>query len=233
MGLRILVVEDEVLISETIKLLLEEQGHLVQDSCISYEEAIEAYQKEKPDMVILDVRLYGQKSGIDFANYLLNQPEETPFIYLTSQYDRRIFELALETNPYGYLAKPIQKASLWTTVETAYQRFKERNNESENPEITVFDGQKNHRIKEEEIVWIKSDHVYAKVHLLDDRQILTRKPLSKFRDQISGKWLFQCHRSYIINIRHVSSWDNQAVTMVDGETIPVSRSKRQTLIDML
>lgn len=231
MPLRILIVEDEVLIAETIKLLLELQGHEVPDICISYEEAVAAYHKEKPDLVILDIRLYGDKSGIDFANFLQNQAETTPFIYLTAQYDRRIFNLALETTPYGYLAKPIQKESLWTTIETAYQIHQQ--GKAPDLELTIFDGQKNHRVKDKEIICIKSDHVYANVHLVDGRKIVTRTPLGQFLQNIQSKLLFQCHRSYIINTKHVNSWDNDTVTLVDGQKIPVSRSKRQVLMTLL
>lgn len=231
MSLRILIVEDEILIAETIKLYLEEQGHQVLDICISYEEAVDSFHQQRPDMVVLDIRLYGPKSGIDFANFLQEQSEKTAFIYLTSQHDRRIFDLALETTPYGYLAKPIQKESLWTTVETAYRLFKD----DSPPTITytLFDGQKKHKVNEREIVCVKSDHIYSNVHLVDGRKIVTRKPLSQFLKHIQSQLLFRCHRSFIINTLHVNDWDNNSVTLVNGEIIPVSRSKRDILGKML
>ena len=223
--------EDEVLIAETIKLFLAEQGHHILDICISYEEALEAYQRDRPDLVILDIRLYGQKSGIDFANFLQEQPEKTPFIYLTSQHDRRIFDLALETTPYGYLGKPMQKETLWTTVETAYRLYQEGTPPTIT--LTLFDGQKNHRVDEREIVCVKSDHVYSNVHLVDGRKIITRQPLGQFLENIKTRLLFQCHRSFIINTQHVSDWDNNNVTLVNGEVVPVSRSKRELLNSLL
>lgn len=231
MSLKILIVEDEVLIAETIKLFLEERDYLVSDICISYEEALHSYQEQKPDLVILDIRLYGPKSGIDFAKFLLEQPQKTPFIYLTSQYDKRILDLALETTPYGYLAKPVQKESLWTTVATAYRRFQLVNNSSE--ELTVFDGQKHHRITTTEILSIKSEHVYANINLVDGRRIVIRKSLSQFLEQIHDKLLFQCHRSFIINTKHVYSWNSDTVTLINGEIVPVSRSKKQLLMELL
>ncbi len=231
MPLRILIVEDEVLIAETIKLYLEEQGHQVQDICISYEEAVESYLKNKPDLIILDIRLYGANSGIDYAHFLQDQSEKTPFIFLTSQHDRRIFDLALETSPHGYLAKPIQKESLWTTVETAYQLFKK----GEKPIITftLFDGQKKYKVDEREIVCVKSDHIYSNVHLVDGRKIVTRKPLSQFLKHIQSQLLFRCHRSFIINTLHVNDWDNNSVTLVNGDVVPVSRSRRDMLMELL
>lgn len=231
MLLRILIVEDEILIAETIKLYLQEQGHTVQNICISYDEAVTAYQKEQPDLVLLDIRLYGKKSGIDFAKFLLEQEEKTPFIYLTSHYESRVLDIALETQPMGYLAKPIQKQSLWTTVMNAY-RLANAKQEAEK-EMVLFDGQTNHKVKDKEIVFIKSDHVYANVHLLNGRKIITRKPLGQILDQIRSKFLFQCHRSYIINIEQISSWGKDTLTLMNGSKVPVSRSKKQMLLDYL
>ena len=231
MSLRILIVEDEVLIAETIKLQLEEQGHIIQDICISYDEAISAYQQQRPDLVILDIRLYGSKSGIDVATYLCAQPQKTPFIYLTSQHDRRIADLALETTPYGYLAKPIQKESLWTTVAAAYKRFQSESLLEK--ELTIYDGQKKYKIKEREIVYIKSDHIYANILLANGKTIITRKPLSHFLQLLKSNLLIQCHRSYIVNKEYIDRWNSDSAYLVNGEVVPISRSKRQILLSQL
>ncbi len=229
--LRILIVEDEVLIAEVIKLYLEEHKYSVQEICISYEDAVAAYQREQPDLVLLDIRLYGQKSGIDFAHFLQKQPIKTPFIYLTSQHDRRIFNLALETVPFGYLTKPIQKAALWTSIETAYHLHQK--SKSSDIILTLFDGQKKHRVNDKEIVCVKSDHVYSNVHLLNGDKLTIRKPLSQFLQNLQSKLLFQCHRSYIINTQHVSSWNNKTLTLVNGLVVPISRSKKEQLLSLL
>lgn len=228
--LRILIVEDEVFIAEMIKLYLEEQGHQVVGICISCEEAIAACEREKPQLVLLDIRLYGEKSGIDVAKFLQSQSEKTPFVYLTSQHDRRIFNLALETIPYGYLTKPLQKMSLWTTIESAYRLFLDN---KEKITLTISDGNKSHRINEEEIICVKSDHVYSNVHLADGRTIMTRKPLNQLLQNIPSQILLQCHRSFIINTQYIKAWNNQTVTMINGAIIPVSRSKKALLMNCL
>lgn len=226
MKLRILIVEDEVFIAEMIKLYLEEQGHQVVGVCISYEEAVAAYYRLKPELTLLDIRLYGEKSGIDFAHFLQSQSEKSPFIYLTAQHDRRIFNLALKTTPYGYLTKPLQRVSLWTTVESAYQLFLDKKADTI---LTITDGRKKHRVNEEEIVYIKSDHVYSNIHLANDETILTRKPLGQLLESIQSQILFQCHRSFIINTQYVKVWDNRTVTMGNGDIIPISRTKKALL----
>ncbi|MFK7948402.1 MAG: LytR/AlgR family response regulator transcription factor [Saprospiraceae bacterium] len=231
-SLKILIVEDEILIAETIRLYLEEKGHIVQDICISYREAIRAIEREQPDLVVLDVRLYGEKSGIDVAKYIKKQAEKIPFIYLTSQYDQRIFNLALETVPFGYLAKPIQKESLLTTIETAHRLF-QQNELSTVKSIIINDGFQNHRVKEQEILYIKSDHIYVNIYLANREKITIRKSLQDILDIIKSQLFFQCHRSYIVNTLHVNGWNKSNVVLVNGEQIPVSRTKRKDLEDLL
>lgn len=233
MALKILIVEDEILIAQTIKLYLEGQGYFVQGICISYSEAVESYQNQKPDLVLLDIHLYGEKSGIDFANFLIEQPQPTAFIYLTSQNDRRIFNLALETNPYGYLPKPIKKEVLWTTVETAYNLYQKNNFNTDSEQIILFDGQMNHKINLTKIVYLEADHVYTNIYLSDNRKIQVRQALYQLIENIQSDLLFQCHRSYAINIKQISSWDNQNIIMTNNTKIPVSRSKKNQLKELL
>lgn len=232
LSLKILIVEDEILIAETIKLYLEEKGHLVQDICISYREAVRAIEREKPDLVVLDIRLYGEKSGIDVAKYLKEKSEKIPFIYLTSQYDQRIFNLALETVPFGYLAKPIQKESLLTTIETAYRLF-QQDELSTVESIIINDGYQNRRVKEREILYIKSEHIYANIYLANKEKITIRKSLQDVLETIKSRLFFQCHRSYIVNILHVNGWNKSNIVLVNGEKIPVSRTKRKDLEELL
>lgn len=229
--MRILIVEDEVLIAELIKGFLEEKEHQITQICISYEEAVAAYRRSRPDLVLLDIRLFGTKSGIDVGRFLANQPDRPPFVYLTAQYDRRIFQLAQETHPYGYLTKPIQKTSLWTTIETAYRLYQRELSKAKG--LQISDGQRNYRVREEEIMWIQSDHVYARVHLESGGEIVTRKPLRNLSQELRLPTFFQCHRSYIINIRYILNWSKEAITLRDGAVIPVSRSKKAALQQLL
>ena len=52
-----------------------------------YEEAISNIENNEPDLVLLDIRLYGQRSGIDVANYLNQRDKKLPFVFLTSQFE--------------------------------------------------------------------------------------------------------------------------------------------------
>lgn len=226
-----MIVEDEILIAETIKMYLSERGHRVTDIVISFDEAVAAFEKDKPDVILLDVRLYGKKSGIDFAEYLISEKHSTPFVFLTSQFDKRIVQTAMATNPQGYLTKPIQKESLWTTTELAYHR-RFASPTKVNRKIQLHDGSTSHIILEEDITYIQSDHVYINVHTIDGQSIIIRKSLAQILELLVDTNFVQCHRGYVINLKYVSSFDASHV-MIKGASIPLSRSRKDSAIQRL
>jgi DNA-binding LytR/AlgR family response regulator len=229
--LNILIVEDEIIIAETIKYYLEERDHNVLSIAISYDEAVQAYRLRCPDLVLLDIRLYEQKSGIDFANFLMTQSETPPYIYLTSQYDQRILAEALKTNPSGYLTKPIQKETLWTTVEAAYQLH--TSTKLINGIIKIYDGKKNHQIKLSDILYIQADHIYSKIILTNYSEIISRNTLHWLLEEINNNIMIWCHRSYIVNRNYIESWSSEEIRLKGNIVIPISRSRKNEVITAL
>lgn len=227
-SLQILIVEDEVLIAEFLKLNLLERGHQVTNIALSFDEALEAFHLRRPDLILLDIRLYGLKSGIDFAAYISEQKNSPPYIYLTSQYDQRILSQALETNPYGYLTKPIKKETLWTTVESAYHLHQA--NQVAQPVITIQDGKNNYNIHANEILYIQADHVYSKIVTNENQEITVRKTLKQVLELLEFKFMIHCHRSFIVNVTHISEWNNNEIILKNKLAIPISRSRRDEIL---
>lgn len=229
--LKVLIVEDEILIAETIKIYLEDRGHQVVNIAISYNEAVRAYHLRKPDLVLLDIRLYGPQSGIDVANFILDQKESVPFIYLTSQYDQRILDHALTTNPYGYLTKPIQKESLWTSIESAYNLYLSRN--ADEKIITIQDGKNNYQIKVNEILFIQADHVYSKIVNVQQKELIIRKTLQQVLELLDFDFIIYCHRSYIVNSKFITSWNQDEIILNKETSIPISRSRKNEVLEKI
>ncbi len=230
--LRILVVEDEVLIAETIKHFLENSGYRYEcvGIAISYEEATKLYDDLKPDIVLLDVRLYGNKSGIDVAKYITNQENPVPFIFLTSQYDKNIVEKALETIPAGYLTKPINNDTLLTTVALAHTT-KHIKTTNDAPSINIKGVLENHVIKESDITYIESSHVYINIHT-KEKKIVSRMTLSRFFDSLASDKFHQCHRQFVVNLDQIISWNKEYIKLTE-RTIPISRSRRKTFVELM
>ena len=227
-SLKILIVEDEILIAELYRKYAEEVGHSVTGIAISYDEAVKEFNLENPDLILLDIRLYGDKSGIDFAGYVHDKDAFLPVIYLSSQYDRRTLTTALETNPFGYLTKPVLKESLWTSIEVAWAQANIQKQTDKTIEIS--DGSQMHHIKLKNILYIEANHVYSKIHLNSGEQIFVRKSISQMLEITNHSDIVQCHRSYIVNTKYIKSHNAKIVTLENDILVPVSRDKRKNLL---
>lgn len=118
MSKKILIVEDEFIVANDLRLILEEAGYTISGTAASAGEAQAYIQQYKPDLVLLDIRLKGKLSGIDIARKL--RAENTPFIYLSANANQAILEEAKTTEPYGFLVKPFRKKDLLVTLEIAW-----------------------------------------------------------------------------------------------------------------
>lgn len=219
----ILIVEDEVIIADTIQRYLETKAYKVVGSAISYAEAEQLYDQKKPDLVLIDIRLSGARTGIDFARFLRRQSSPIPFVYLTSQLDSRTLDAAKATFPAGYLSKPIQKESLYATIEIALHNY--RAQEREAPKLVVQTSTGNHLVPLEDILYLQAEHIYVKVILAEDKSLVQRGSLKQLLDDLPADQFVQTHRSYAVNQRKITRWNNEAVYLGDT-VVPVSRSRR-------
>jgi DNA-binding NarL/FixJ family response regulator len=124
---RILIVEDEPLIAESIAMHLANTGFMVSGIAYDGEEALHELQTNSPDAAILDINLESSKDGIDIAQFI-NHHIRIPFIYLTSYSDNDIMQRAKATSPAGYIVKPFNKKTLLATLEIAISNHTQLSN---------------------------------------------------------------------------------------------------------
>ena len=119
---RVLIVEDEPIIAFQISHQLEEEGYKISGIAHSYDKAIDKLGDGNTDIVLLDIMLKGDKTGIDLA-HIINQSYSLPFVFLTSYADKNTLEKVKHTYPFGYLVKPFKDADLAPAIEVALVRF--------------------------------------------------------------------------------------------------------------
>lgn len=121
---RVLVVEDEGLIAADIARRLEALGHTVVATASTAEEAFES--AGRADVVLMDIRLDGQRDGIDAA-LEIRARQRIPVIFVTAHADRATLERAKQAGPFGYVVKPLGPAALQAALEMAvYKHALER-----------------------------------------------------------------------------------------------------------
>lgn len=112
---RILIVEDETIVALDIKNALKKLGFEISGIASNAKDALESIEKSKPDIILMDINLEGEKDGIELAYDILKQ-DDIPIIYLTAYSDDETVKKALTTNPVGYLVKPFKLEELKCTI---------------------------------------------------------------------------------------------------------------------
>ena len=120
---KVIVVEDEAITALNLKLDLEDLGYEVLDTIDNVDEAIEKSKELFPDIVLMDINLKGDKTGIDAAKEVSEQG--IPIIFLTANTDDFTAFKALKTAPYGYLSKPYSLKDLELTMGMALRKYEE------------------------------------------------------------------------------------------------------------
>ena len=120
--LKILIVEDDPIISLDIKSILQYENITVVGIAKTATRALDLLHNFKPNFVILDIHLGTGGSGIDVAE-VIHKKYNIPYIFLTSYSDTDTLLMAQEQSPYGYLVKPYQDKTLITTITTAWHNY--------------------------------------------------------------------------------------------------------------
>ena len=110
-SLRVLVVEDEFFISLNTKEMLEALGHTVVGVAVSANQAVQLAEGEKPDVILMDIRLNGDRDGIDAAEEIYSHLG-IQSIFVSANSDPRTRERAAAIQPLGFLQKPLSAERL-------------------------------------------------------------------------------------------------------------------------
>lgn len=116
---KIQIVEDQMIIAIDLQYMLEDLGYEICNISTSYDEAIRNIESVKPDLILLDILLQENKTGIDLAHEI-NRQHFIPFIFLTSHSDQTTVDAAKATNPRGYIVKPFTKHDLYEVLDHAF-----------------------------------------------------------------------------------------------------------------
>lgn len=245
--LKILLVEDELIIAEDMTNMLERMGYEVVGSAMDFEEAVEILEtiiaeNNTPDLILLDINLGGKRDGIDLAEEI-NKIFEIPFIFTTSHTDGATIERAKKVNPINYLVKPFKQEQLYTSIEIAMFNLskKEEKVKQEEEEMSeglfikdalfIKDKYRYTKLNIADMLWIKAEGNYLEIHL-SERKELIRASLSSFLEKINRNNFFRTHKSYAVNLDYLTKFDPTNVTILETE-IPISKAFADELLKRL
>ncbi len=233
-GLRIYIVEDEPLIAETIKTILNEEGYVVCGESDNAKEALFDIENLKPDLVLADIMLDGEIDGIEMITHLKKR-NNIPFIFLTSLSDADTLERVKATNPSGFIVKPFNENTLTTNIDLAYYKH-----QSSKPSFSInqesdsfFIKNKGELLKifQNDILYIEAYDNYCNL-FTNTRKHLISHTLKSIEAKLAGTKFLRVHRSYIINFSKIDSIQDGYV-FIGKHKIPVSKSYKVTLMKAL
>ncbi len=243
---KILIVEDNVIIADDMQSMLEEIGYEIVDNVIVYEQAEQVLKTQEVDLVLIDIILASDKTGIDLGKHIRDN-YNIPFIFVTSNSDRATVENAKTVKPNGYLVKPFEQQDLYTSIEIALSNFdysgksaseaplgsddKVVSNSVLRDSIFVKKQHLYYRIQFGDIQYIKADNVYLEVHTID-KKFLVRSPLKDYLEKLPKNKFYRAHKSYIVNVDHIDAINSKDI-MINNTLIPISKDFKEFIISAM
>jgi len=235
-AVKILVVEDEMIIANNICDNLEALGYHALEPAISYSEAVSRIKEENPDIAILDIQLAGKKTGIDLAKEI-RKNYDFPFIFLTSNSDAATINEAKHVVPPAFLVKPFTRDELYSSIEIALYNYafkvgkvteKDADHLVVKDAIFVKDKGAFVKIKFANILYLQSSHVYIDIIMSGGIKFIIRGSLNGIISSLSESFV-RIHRGYIINTAYLDKINHSFVT-INNEELPIGKKYHDTLL---
>ena len=215
----VLIVEDERIIAEMTRSMLEELGYKVSGIAKNIAQATELITKQQFDLALLDINLSKGEEGILLGARLKQM--EIPFVYITSYADEQTLKKAALTNPGSYIVKPFVREALQSAITITLTNHSA--NKREREEFILIDtGHKEVKVLMKDILFLKSDNIYVEVHTQHEN-LVERTSLAQLLEKLPASTFVRTHRSYAVNIEKVKSLNSDHL-LIGVTKIPVSRA---------
>lgn len=241
---RILIVEDDANIAENIQEILELQDFFNIDIVNSANQCIKQIKKNRPDLVLMDIKLKGDKDGIELAE-IVKQMVDVPLIFVTSYSEPSIIERAKRISPAGFIVKPFNTNDIHAIVEIVL--YNQRNkpasestivkNLAESPFLVtdaVFIKADNafERVPYEEIYYVEADGNMVNI-VTKNRIYHIRKSMKEIEEILPSSFFLRVQKSYIIHLSQILSFNTKEIYLKQGAVVQVGRQYYNSFLSKL
>ncbi len=234
--IKILIVEDEMIIAAHLSLQLTDLGYEVTGIIPRAEEALIHLRQHRPDILLLDINLNGDMNGIDMAHEM-QKHHNIPIIYLTANSDASHFERAKATNPFAFISKPFKKLELQRSIELAVNHI----NRVEIKQVFARDApsiisdsiyirhhDKMLKIAINDILYIEADRNYCRLQCKESEYLLVMT-LKELDEKLPAGKFLRIHRSFIVNMFHIDEIATSHV-VIAKKAIPLNAEMKKRLL---
>jgi two-component system, LytTR family, response regulator len=214
-------------------------------TCESVASAVKAIEAHSPELVFLDIEMPFE-NGFRLIDKIPNPTFEIIFITAYDEFAIR----AIRYSALDYILKPVDVDELKAAVSKAEKKLSESSTETQNYQLLLsalrfrsragkiavptFDGLQ--MVKADEIIKCIADESYTHIFLADGSKMTVSRILKEFEDLLGELNFFRVHNSSLVNLAHVKKYikgEGGYLLMSDGETVEVSRRKKQELLNRL
>ncbi|GAA4322783.1 hypothetical protein GCM10023149_23330 [Mucilaginibacter gynuensis] len=243
---KVLIVEDELIIAESLKIMLENMDYEVPAVFTSGTATLENFKPGFADIIIMDIHLAENTNGID-TSIEIRKISTAPIIYITDDKDEYTRKKAIyESNTVQYITKPFTRLDISIAIDLALKAMKGHNLELAhaanssyiiNESIFVKDVQGYKKIMIADILYLKADGSYCKLSYRGSKKndekaiedIMFSENLSYLEEKlVFAKNLVRVHRSFIINVNSVKRIQENRLWIEDIE-IPVGKTYKNEI----
>jgi two-component system response regulator LytT len=240
--INILITEDESIVAKDIQMSLKKLGYNVIGICNNGEDAIRTAEEHRPDIVLMDIMLKGEMSGIEAADQIRKRLN-IPLIFLTAYADESTLSKAKITEPYGYIIKPFKEIDLRTTIEMALYKHqkedevkKERDflysiveNKDAKDIIFVKSNSRLVKVRTKDIYFVEALKDYVVINTSNARYTI-HSTMKDIERKLSPNEFIRVHRSFIVRIDKIVAIEQPNLILEDEKKpIPIGGSYKDEL----
>ena len=237
-NLQILLVEDDRSAAIDVEMLLEEMKLKLAAVKDNAADSLDYIFKHEPDLIIMDVELKGEKTGLEIAQEI--EHLRIPVIFTTSYSDTKSFEQSKLANTYGYLVKPFNKISLQSMIEQTLKALQPDSElDMQTPgTVSLLPGTVLVRhlsvlypIRFDEILYIQGEGNYCSLHT-ENRKFILKLSLRKLLESVPPTEFAPIHKSFIVRLDKVTAIDVGSGKLTAGkEDLPLGRNFKNGLLE--
>lgn len=247
--MRVLIVDDEPQARMALAGMLSENFHEVTlvGEAADVPQAVKAIHRLQPDLVFMDIEMPGY-TGLELLDFFDPDKLDFQLVFVTAYSDYAL--KAFDLSAVDYLLKPLRLPALQRAIEKARKLLVApdpaqgqllsllRSNfyEPVGRKIALSLAEGVEIVPLDEVIYLKAEGGYSLFVLDGKKQLLSSKNLSEYERLQEMGIFFRIHRSYIANlnkVRRYSRLDGGGLVMLNGEELPVSRERKQPLLDRL
>ncbi|MEQ8685656.1 MAG: response regulator transcription factor [Imperialibacter sp.] len=237
--IRILATEDDPIHEEKLRMVMATLKYDLIDVIVDPHQVIPIIRATNPDVLLMDVDLNSDISGIDLVNKI-NELYDIPTVFLTSFHDAKTFNKAKETQPAAYITKPYKADELERSIELAvFSKQKETKGiiSTKNDRIAshffVKDGSSLTKVLLSAIRYVEAYDKYCYIHT-QHKKYMIKERLKNIADQLPGHLFLQVHRSYVINLEAIDDIQlTQSKLSIGDKEIGIGKAYRHALLSRI